>query len=281
MMRRTTAGLELVFADRPFAEAWAEMAARLAERPDFYRGSRAVAVFTGEAPAYPAFVPVRAALAEHGIELHAVSGPPAAEALALAAGLAYLGAATPPSVAHLDRKRTARVSREGTLTERARSLDADFAGARADIASRRARGEPSVPRPVFAPIPAPVVPVASASLGALPNALPTTLYHRGTLRGGRALQHDGSIVVVGDVNPGAELVASGDIVVVGALRGTAHAGARGDATARVIALSLVPTQLRIATAIGNGDGAGAAPEVAFVRDGRIAIAPLGSAELAE
>jgi len=277
MMRGTTAGLELVFSDRPFAEAWADIAGRLAERPDFYRGSRAVAVFTGEPPALAAFGPVRAALAEHGIELHAISGPPGAEFLALAAGLTYLGVATPPSVAQLDRKRIARVSREASLPERARSLDADFAGARADIASRRARGEPSVSRPVFAP---PAL-AAPPSLGTLPNALPTTLYHRGTLRGGRALQHDGAIVVVGDVNPGAELVASGDIVVVGALRGTAHAGARGDATARVIALSLVPTQLRIATAIGSGDGAGAGPEVAFVRDGRIAIAPLGGAEIPE
>ena len=80
-----------------------------------------------------------------------------------------------------------------------------------------------------------------------------TLYHRGTLRGGQALHNLGNLVVVGDVNPGAELVASGDIVVFGALRGVAHAGAQGDRAARVIALELAATQLRIATAIASGD----------------------------
>ena len=71
---------------------------------------------------------------------------------------------------------------------------------------------------------------------------PATLYHVGTLRGGQSLHNLGNIVVVGDVNPGAELVASGDIVVFGALRGVAHAGAQGDAGARVYAIELAPTQ---------------------------------------
>jgi septum site-determining protein MinC len=104
---------------------------------------------------------------------------------------------------------------------------------------------------------------------------PATLYHSGTLRGGQTLQQVGNIVVVGDVNPGAELVASGDIVVFGALRGTAHAGAQGDATARVIALELAATQLRIATFIAADDGKRKArgAEVAFVENERIAIAP--------
>ena len=106
-------------------------------------------------------------------------------------------------------------------------------------------------------------------------AVPGTLYHRGTLRGGKSLQQLGNIVVVGDVNPGAELVASGDILVFGALRGTAHAGAQGDADARVVALELAPTQLRIATFIAVDDASRRPqePEVAFVAGDRIAIAP--------
>ncbi|MGH7729544.1 MAG: septum site-determining protein MinC, partial [Vulcanimicrobiaceae bacterium] len=109
---------------------------------------------------------------------------------------------------------------------------------------------------------------------AVREAGPATLYHRGTLRGGRSLHQVGNIVVVGDVNPGAELVASGEILVFGALRGTAHAGARGDLSARVLALELAPTQLRIATAIAAGAERGSGlPEIAFVREGRIAIAP--------
>jgi septum site-determining protein MinC len=108
---------------------------------------------------------------------------------------------------------------------------------------------------------------------------PGTLYHRGTLRGGQILQQVGNIVVVGDVNPGAELVASGDILVFGALRGTAHAGAQGDAAARVAALELSPTQLRIATFIAADDAKRKSrePEVAFVHEQRIAIAPYARA----
>jgi septum site-determining protein MinC len=120
----------------------------------------------------------------------------------------------------------------------------------------------------------PVAPAAPRTTTALPVG-PATLYHSGTLRGGQTLQQIGNIVIVGDVNPGAELVASGDIVVFGALRGTAHAGAQGDASARVVALELAATQLRIATFIAADDGKRKArgAEVAFVESERIAIAP--------
>jgi septum site-determining protein MinC len=80
---------------------------------------------------------------------------------------------------------------------------------------------------------------------------------------------------MGDVNPGSELVATGDIVVFGSLRGVAHAGAQGDASARVYALELAATQLRIATFIAADDAKGktgaAQPEAACVIDGRITI----------
>jgi septum site-determining protein MinC len=105
----------------------------------------------------------------------------------------------------------------------------------------------------------------------------STLYHRGTLRGGQALHNMGNIVVIGDLNPGAELIASGDIVVVGALRGTAHAGAQGDRTARVIALEFAPTQLRIATVIGADALVAVGPQQATIEGDRIAVAPLGAA----
>jgi septum site-determining protein MinC len=94
------------------------------------------------------------------------------------------------------------------------------------------------------------------------------------LRGGQSLQHVGNIVVIGDVNPGAELVAGGDVVVVGALLGTAHAGAQGDDAARVIAIEMMPTQLRIATYIAVDDTGRrpTEPEEAYVKNGRIVIA---------
>lgn len=95
--------------------------------------------------------------------------------------------------------------------------------------------------------------------------------HR-TLRSGQSLRHPGSIAVIGDVNPGAEILAGGDIVVWGRLRGVVHAGAMGDATAVVCALDLVPTQLRIADHISRSPEdkrKRAIPEVARVREGQI------------
>jgi septum site-determining protein MinC len=72
---------------------------------------------------------------------------------------------------------------------------------------------------------------------------------RRTVRSGSSLQHPGHVVVIGDVNPGAEIVAGGDVVVWGRLRGMVHAGAQGNEQAVVCALDLSPTQLRIAGAI--------------------------------
>lgn len=96
-----------------------------------------------------------------------------------------------------------------------------------------------------------------------------------TLRSGQRLEFDGSVVILGDVNPGAVVVATGHIIVMGALRGVVHAGARGDARARVIALRLHPTQLRIAQFISRPpDGHQphpTGPEMALVVDDRIQI----------
>jgi septum formation inhibitor MinC len=275
MLRGTSAGLEFVFAGDAFDEAWAEMAARLAERPDFYRGSEATAIFEMAAPGDEALAQFLGAVDGYGIALRGIFGPEALAEVARRHALSYLGEPPRPTVASFERKRASRADRAADLTDHARSLDADFAGARADIATRRARGESSVPRPVFGPVrPSPAEAAAAPAQPSL-SMLPSTLYHRGTLRGGQSLQQLGAIVVVGDVNPGAELVATGDIIVFGSLRGTAHAGAQGDTGARVYALELAATQLRIATFIAADDGTRRArePEVAFVAEDRITIAP--------
>jgi septum formation inhibitor MinC len=269
LLRGTAAGLEFVFGEGSFSDAWSDMRERLGERPDFYRGSRATVVFEGDPPEAASFLAFAAAIWEHGIELRGLYGSEAFVDFAARQSLEYLGPAPRPRVASFERKRAAKA---GSLTDAALSLDADFAGARADIARRRARGEPSVPKPVFGPGAGPAT--ASPVAAALPSG-PHTMYHRGTLRGGQSLQQLGNIVVIGDVNPGAELVASGDVVVFGALRGTAHAGAQGDSGARVFALELAPTQLRIGTLIA-AEGQPVRdkePEVAFVDGDRIAIAP--------
>ena len=80
------------------------------------------------------------------------------------------------------------------------------------------------------------------------------------------------MVIIGDVNPGAEIVASGDVIVWGRLRGLVHAGALGDETAVICALELTPTQLRIADqiAISPDEKRGKAiPEQAAIRSGQI------------
>ncbi len=274
MVRGTAAGLEFVFGNESFDDAWEEIAARLTERPNFYRGSAATVIFEGESPSDAALARIVEDVHLFGITIRGVYGSAALAELAERSGFAYLGEPQRPTVASFERKRAARAASNVELTEHARSLDADFAGARADIAKRRARGETSVPKPVFASVAArPDAPPAERA-AALPVG-PTTLYHRGTLRGGQTLQQLGTIVVIGDVNPGAELVATGDIVVFGALRGTAHAGAQGDTTARVYALELQATQLRIATCIAAGDETrrGREPEVAYLENERIAIGP--------
>jgi septum site-determining protein MinC len=69
---------------------------------------------------------------------------------------------------------------------------------------------------------------------------------RSTCRSGTRIESTADCVILGDVNPGAEVIAVGDIIVFGSLRGVAHAGAAGDYSARIWALSIEPNQLRIA-----------------------------------
>lgn len=102
-----------------------------------------------------------------------------------------------------------------------------------------------------------------------------TLFYRGTVRSGVKLESDKHIVIVGDVNPGASLVAGGNVVVLGILRGFAHAGAFGDDKAMVCAWKFKPTQIRIADFItmppDDAEDEIAYPEVALVEDGRMII----------
>lgn len=69
-------------------------------------------------------------------------------------------------------------------------------------------------------------------------AISETKFHRGSLRSGQKLETEGSLVILGDVNSGAEVVASDNIVVLGALRGLAHAGAKGNEQAIISARTI-------------------------------------------
>jgi septum site-determining protein MinC len=268
LLRGRRSGLEVVLAGRDPAEAFEELEARLSEQSGFYKGTSATVTFGSTLPPEIDFGRLRSILESAGIVLRALAGPAELLPLAERHGLAYEAGA-----AEGQRHRLSfRPRGELKLSDSARSLVADFAGARADIAERRKRGEASVPR--LAPVPR--APRESPTLHAV-VAPPGTLYHTQTLRGGQTLHHIGNIVVVGDVKPGAELVATGDILVFGRLAGVAHAGAQGDANARVYAIDLGATQLRIATMIAAENETNArrgVPEVALIHEERIVVTPL-------
>jgi septum formation inhibitor MinC len=104
---------------------------------------------------------------------------------------------------------------------------------------------PALPdAPAALPTPVPSMPAPAASL---PEGGRRTLSVHRSLRSGTHVSFPGDLVIFGDVNPGAEVVADGSIVVLGTMRGLAHAGAHGDEAATVLALSLRPANLRIGT----------------------------------
>ena len=104
----------------------------------------------------------------------------------------------------------------------------------------------------------------------------TMLYEK-SLRSGQNIDFDGNVVILGDVNPGAEIVASGHILVMGSLRGLVHAGATGEEGATVTALHFAPTQLRIASHItrppedGNEDISNKPAETARIKNDAVVI----------
>lgn len=105
-----------------------------------------------------------------------------------------------------------------------------------------------------------------------------TKFHKGSLRNGQKIEFEGSVVVVGDVNPGAEIKAGGNIIVLGQLKGMAHAGCKGMTDAFVTAIFMAPVQLRIADIITrfpeeNKKGP-KSPEYAFIQNGQIFVMAL-------
>lgn len=97
------------------------------------------------------------------------------------------------------------------------------------------------------------------------------IFVRRTLRSGYSLKYPGHVVILGDVNPGAEVIAGGNVIVWGRIRGSVHAGSDGDDSAVVCALDLAPMQLRIGkkmaiTPLRKGKPS---PEMALVRNGQV------------
>jgi len=105
-----------------------------------------------------------------------------------------------------------------------------------------------------------------------------TILVKRTLRSGQKIFFPGNVVVLGDVNPGAEVIAGGNVLIMGSMRGMAHAGALGSEDAVVAAFRLNPTQLRIANHITRPPeghaSKGKEPEVASIKSGKVIIEDL-------
>jgi septum site-determining protein MinC len=104
-------------------------------------------------------------------------------------------------------------------------------------------------------------------LTATKPALAEPLYLQMTIRSGVEIRHPGTVVIMGDVNPGGEVIAAGDIVIWGRLRGIAHAGSQGNNSCLIMALQMDATQLRIANHVARSPERHPSqpePEVAYV-----------------
>jgi len=130
--------------------------------------------------------------------------------------------------------------------------------------------------------------------GSIPSRGAEALIIKNTCRSGEVVRYPGDVVVFGDVNPGAEIVAGGDIMVLGALRGMAHAGSDGNLKATIFALNLESHRLQIgshstsrhpepaegprATRKGkSGPTRRMNPQIAYLRRHSIFVAPFSAA----
>jgi septum site-determining protein MinC len=158
----------------------------------------------------------------------------------------------------------------GALADRGVGLQTILSEDEATLEAAKSLGlETSLPR---REVPEP--PFATELLGS------EAIFLHQTLRSGNSIRFPGHVTVLGDVNPGAEIVAGGSIVVWGHLRGTAHAGAEGDEHAMVCALDLSPTQLRIASRVATSPPRRGKPqpELACLRDGQLVAEPWNALE---
>lgn len=138
--------------------------------------------------------------------------------------------------------------------------------------------------------------IASAAETAVPVQQPvsqpatdprtTCMFYKGTLRSGQVFEADGSVVVLGDVNPGGKVIAKGSVIVLGSLKGNIFAGVDGNENAFVVALEMSPMQIKIGGIIARSSDSGnkvtkgrnkvkvVEPKIAYVYDQNIYIEDL-------
>ena len=106
----------------------------------------------------------------------------------------------------------------------------------------------------------------------------TGQFYKGTLRSGQMLESDSSLIILGDVNPGAKVIAKGNVIILGALKGNVYAGAGGNEDSFVVALFMAPIQIRIGDTIARSNDSARKNKmlskdamISFVEDGNIYI----------
>lgn len=116
----------------------------------------------------------------------------------------------------------------------------------------------------------------------------TGQFYKGTLRSGQMLESESSIIILGDVNPGAKVIAKGNVIILGSLKGNIYAGAGGNEDAFVVALEMSPIQIRIGEIIARSSDEGGQKKamsseamIAYVDDGRIYIGKLDKENLTD
>ncbi len=113
----------------------------------------------------------------------------------------------------------------------------------------------------------------------------TGRFYKGTLRNGQVVDFETSIIILGDVNAGAQVVSKGSIIVLGALYGNAFAGAGGSKNVFVAALNMNPTQIRIGDSIARSSDSDSksqketGPMIAFFENGNIYVEPISRESL--
>lgn len=110
-------------------------------------------------------------------------------------------------------------------------------------------------------------------------------FFKGTLRSGQVMEFETSVVILGDINVGAQVVSTGNVIVLGSLYGTVYAGAAGKENAFIVALKMNPMQIRISDVIARSSDekqeTPAEPQIAYLQDGAIYIDTLSRQTLTE
>lgn len=110
-------------------------------------------------------------------------------------------------------------------------------------------------------------------------------FFKGNLHSGQVMEFETSVVILGDINVGAQVVSTGNVIVLGSLYGTVYAGAAGKENAFIVALKMNPMQIRISDVIARSSDekqeTPAEPQIAYLQDGAIYIDTLSRQTLTE